>query len=1509
MGSDASGLHTNHGRSVSPGQYAPRGLAVRQMPNTARSSSHGHKGPMPLSAWPEGVTSPRTPRQHGHASGEYRMNAMIAELQRQAEAERRSMQRQMEHLERRQEQLSAPAAGRERWADLQGSVSGLLEEMSSLSRRVESLDEKLRSRIGGCEELTRQKVRELEQQLHAQQQKTSLAVSTSEEMSKRHSARIRKLGQSIEEVTRRLAALDEAGTIRQTGATVDAMQIEARLSELEGQQASLEEEFRNLAAVQDGATQAAMFSGDGTLRSSADSACGGLSVSCRGRDLAANCEGDFDSALRTFERDLARTCATLDEHAAALANLRVRSDGQEQRLAATYERLETVVASPLEAFRTEVLQMRDNDRQEFDKQLGHWSRRLQAVADASDEATTELRDGLAKTKEMVQVPGPRFEDNTAIRKLMDTSMLQEQALRRLEAMVREPHRGAGSMTEELCEIAVRMDSVEHRMACLEQTNCSEELSDKADRAEILRLDASLQELSEPLRRLSQRTASSEARASALERQVERLQQHQEATVSEGGTSSTALLSARCTGEEISALISTANARAESLAKDLVDVRARLVDLESQLEGLALGEGAISSAAVSPQGRGGRPAAPSLVDARVVGELSDRMTSLMARVDRCEQGLEDEIGRAGAQDQHVAEALTALDARLNTTDARHEELSAATLYGGAKDSHDNCNEGEARVLDLVDRISMDEVANKAAHQRLHQHFEELQLIVTNLTSSSTAQHDDVQEQLQKVGAKQEEIAQRVESHEVRIAEELRSIQLHDGAASELQQQLQRQVEILNKWHEEQANGKDDAASDHSDWTAEITEALRRIDQGEEIAMQHRSKTEERLTKLDDRLDTFADSIQRSEASDSLARIQRLEAQHGELAVAVQDNSSQKSDVSDVVLQIQRLEDRHNDLVETVNNGMCHKSEISDTCNRIQSLEVRHGDLADVLQKQADRVNEISEVAARVKSLEDRHEEAMEAVQDSRSHGCRISTALDRMQSLEQQTKDLETRWSQQLADFAPMRESRDVAVQERISEVLVAVQSGETATSRLQEEIRQEVLGIREEVMRQMVDESGKASSTVEVSRRLELHEAAFEQLRAQVVDQPARIEASDQLVATSQRVAKAETALADLQKDLNNTIRSLESRLDKLRIDHELLAKAATPMQPEGQMIAPQDDGSREELAGRVAEALRRAKVAEEAVVPLRAELQEDRDGMRELATQVREAVERVEASEAATMAVREELMNATTAAATPAGGRSAILAVASADAAERVEERVRQLQEQIAGELEALQAHQLDLAKAYHLRPESASAQVESIVEEFARQVEAELNDLREHQSTLAEFKAKVERLGASNTDGSNGNSATGRLPGPAPLHVEAKISELFEQVTAELSALTAQQHELGQAKTTLQDIAGQMKDVRSIVALCQNATGDLREFVQGQGHDVNVATGGHVAVGHSREGLAGCASAGGRSVGANNGAPSRGGRGSNGATKNSSMGASDESDSYGDEEFEASAGLEDSA
>lgn len=415
------------------------------------------------------------------------MGLALSELQRQVAEDRRTQQRQLDALERRlQEHLTAPAANRERWADLQGSVSGLLEEVANLVRRVEGLDEKLRIRTASCEELLRQRSRELEQQLHGQQQKVHLAVSTFEEMSKRQTSKLRKLVSSSEEHSRKLAALEDMTRRAQMGPTSPLEAIQARLSELEGQQASLEEEFRGVVTASTAVAQA---------------------ISPRHAPAE-----EYDVGARLLESELAKLskqlATQLDEHSAALANLRVRTESQEQRLSAAGDRLEKLVAPTLEALRSEMHQLRAAERAETEQQLEHLARQLKDLSETNEEAIAELKEA---------APGEHV-ISQEMQQMRETCAIQEEQLQRLMAYLDQ--QGLPREEMDLPDVVFRVERLENRMESFNQ----DAVSEKADRSELHRLDLALEELQQPLRRLSQRTASNEARTTALEHRLDQFQE-------------------------------------------------------------------------------------------------------------------------------------------------------------------------------------------------------------------------------------------------------------------------------------------------------------------------------------------------------------------------------------------------------------------------------------------------------------------------------------------------------------------------------------------------------------------------------------------------------------------------------------------------------------------------------------------------------------------------------------------------------------------------------------------------------------------------------------------------------------------------------------------------------------------------------------------------------------------------------------------------------------------------
>merc|ERR1711908_179649 len=116
--------------------------------------------------------------------------------------------------------------------------------------------------------------------------------------------------------------------------------------------------------------------------------------------------------------------------------------------------------------------MRDYDRRELEVNLKDLVRRLQVIEETGEEATCELQDRVRELNTELRFCDPRYqEDYPWMRKLTDTSMGQAQVLRRLEAVVAEPWR-AQALPHEFTGVFVRMDALELRVECLEQSRAS-----------------------------------------------------------------------------------------------------------------------------------------------------------------------------------------------------------------------------------------------------------------------------------------------------------------------------------------------------------------------------------------------------------------------------------------------------------------------------------------------------------------------------------------------------------------------------------------------------------------------------------------------------------------------------------------------------------------------------------------------------------------------------------------------------------------------------------------------------------------------------------------------------------------------------------------------------------------------------------------------------------------------------------------------------------------------------
>eukprot|EP00928_Gymnodinium_smaydae_P033165 TRINITY_DN23828_c0_g6_i1.p1 TRINITY_DN23828_c0_g6~~TRINITY_DN23828_c0_g6_i1.p1 ORF type:complete len:1516 (-),score=411.09 TRINITY_DN23828_c0_g6_i1:124-4560(-) len=1362
------------GRSASPGQYAGRQPAsARGQP---RVDAQGQRAGASL-AWPEGsFPSPRTPRQHTAAGGvgttELRLSlAAVAEAQRQGEAERRALARQVANLERRvSEHQSGPAAGRERWADLQGSVSGVLEEMQSLSRRVEGLDEKLRMRTASCEESVRQRLRELEQQMHGAHHKTALAVSTGEEMQKRHTARLRKTGQTIEELSRRLEAVEDSVRKPNTargGALIDLAEMAARLHGIEQQQAALEDELHALgAAARLGAASSPMGKAShGTGgRSTTTSSNAPYHAGCEGDD-----DGEYESSLRSMERQLAtlsaRTVAQLDEHSAALANMRVRNESQEQRLSALVERCESALSHPLEALRAEMRQLRDHDRQEGDARLAKLESSLDALADTHEELGPDRRD---------------FEDHPVIRRLTETAAAQHQALRRLQdaqhrhETAREPRLDHHDLlsSDDVSGLFMRLETMEQRLECVEQDDRQRELADKADRSELLRLDVALRELSEPLRRLSQRTATSETKTVALERRVEQLQEHSAALLQENamrskGDASSAMGGSSSQGvqsDEAAELLSRLGAMSGSLA----DLSARLLEVES-----AVGDTPARSS--SKHAEHSASASENQV-AGMVSDLAQQMIELSDKVDSDIRDLRTQHARAVAD--AVQRATSAAQAAVGS--------GGGAANGEVKAVGSQVEKLQKHVEDLARRKHFEDRHADGIAEALTR-VAGAEDLLTSIQSDVEVLRSQGQEPSAAAAAQAEETAKllarlREEVDELRSAHVASTSRRDDSGPSEdVKARLAKLQEDVSKLHERsaKAEGVDASVEQVKVLQAEHVQSLadlsKRMDQ---IKEDHAKLSDDKVTKqtheasLSD-LHGKVEKLSKGAVEEHSARLKELQEKHvqplTDSVTKLQDELSQmrdKAPSSDVQIKLEQLASEHKEESSARLKEMQekHMEPLKESVSRLQAemkQMANEGSLKDLQSKMESLNKEAREDhAVRLKEMQEKH---FQPLTDSVSKlQLELQQVRDEVQSKSGEASTGKPLSKDELDSFMSSLEADKAffaKIDAKIERAVARVEETESSLAKphvnvLTSEMKSELEGKIASLRQQVLDEYQELQNLRKQTKGVAASASATG---------PDGRPLMESIAAALQRVLAREASTASAEEQLCVSIAGLEDRLRDSQTD----SKRIDMFQKRLEQVTQEARFSNE-------------AVKESTAKELRSLIDQDKANFHKLYAQIQDAVGRLDA----------KLAGGEPPAETSSGDAASASGAAGSAALER---SVAALRQQVTSELQALQDHQRTIASLTAgtapgaavpvVGSDSQAAELESQVKSLVRLVDEELKAAQAQQQ-------KLKDLTAAPSGGAPGSQA-GLSPGVAA-RLEESVRELAANVSEELNALRTQQLQL---------------------------------------------------------------------------------------------------------------------
>ncbi|CAJ1429556.1 unnamed protein product, partial [Effrenium voratum] len=557
-------------RSASPGRRA-LAIDMRRIASLLREPTQALQGTgesmnnslcsSPNSAWEPGdrgaaptqaraASLSRMVMQNQFTALAERINSGVTALQRQCEADRRRLTSLEKKLEAKAD--TEKPDGRERWAEVQGSVNGLIEETQALARRVDGLDERLWARTSGSE-ASKQRNRELEQQVQALEQQNRLAAASVEEMQKRQATKIRRAEHSLEEILRRLASVEDEA--RQRGASRDGF-LEARIISSEQNQEALDAEIRALQAnLEDGLQQ---------LR---EELLGG------GQEDGADFHGsDVYEAVRKGEMGLSsldrKVTGQVEDLSASLASLRVKVDGVLSRVGGLAERIETAHEPSVDALRLELSQVRSQERRELDAEVSALKGRVQQVQDSNEEACAEVREALRQARAEIAALSYRPEvkeasENSWLRNAEERLASQEQELFDLRERVEEVVQAGGEKAGEF-KPSEDLEDLRRRLDWLEEQG-----GDKPESNRLAQVQNTICELVEQVSKLKQQASSSESNTSSWQQQVKQIHS----------------LIERRQNEDAAAMRVTTEVEAKvgALSSQVADLAARLLEAEGNLD--------------------------------------------------------------------------------------------------------------------------------------------------------------------------------------------------------------------------------------------------------------------------------------------------------------------------------------------------------------------------------------------------------------------------------------------------------------------------------------------------------------------------------------------------------------------------------------------------------------------------------------------------------------------------------------------------------------------------------------------------------------------------------------------------------------------------------------------------------------------------------------------------------------------------------------------------------------
>jgi len=461
---------------------------------------------------------------------------MVSGLQRQHDADRRRLAQLERKLEAKLEESTRESMrendGREKWAEVQGSVKGLIDETQALTRRVESLDERLWARTSGSE-AEKQRHRDLEQQVQALEQHSRLQAVSSEEAQKRQVAKLLRIDHALEDSVKRLGKLEEDLRTFQSGSQ-QQHHLESRLRQVQQQNGHLDARVRNLQLQVSESLQV-------------------MSVNPAPQEDTAEQGSRMEEAVQATERGMAalekRITQQIKDLSSALASLRIKADGQVQRVSSLFERLETVNEPVLESMQAELAKARAHDRREIEGDIASLRKWVQEVMEGNEEAVSEFRQTLRQANAEIAahtlLPG--------------------------EAMAHHAVNEHTRSCERELDRSEDLEDLRRRLEWLEENGAVNMATGQVDAQQVAQMQESISQLADDVSNLMQRTCGSEVTCSDLQ-QSQQLQTLAEQTQQPG-----------IAGPAPQQAVAEVHVRCTEVSRRVATLEARLLEVEGNVQ--------------------------------------------------------------------------------------------------------------------------------------------------------------------------------------------------------------------------------------------------------------------------------------------------------------------------------------------------------------------------------------------------------------------------------------------------------------------------------------------------------------------------------------------------------------------------------------------------------------------------------------------------------------------------------------------------------------------------------------------------------------------------------------------------------------------------------------------------------------------------------------------------------------------------------------------------------------